>query len=271
VDLSELTQIKPSLVDEGRRLELRLDHGKVNACGSAVIADFERVAEIVRENRRIRSVLMYSEKVSSSGKGIFVAGADVTERMGWSDDQVIAHVRRQRDALLSLRALPVFSVVVVDGIALGLGTELMIAFDYRIAGPQARFALPETGLGIIPGALGSALLSSLIGANHALRMGCTGEEIDAGEAARIGLVDELQADGGLAVARGRALCELVTSRAPRAVAAFKSSVLDGADLAARVAVERMRYESQVRNGDAARGREAFKEIREGRQPSWPER
>lgn len=273
MDLSAFTQLKVSLSDHDQVLRVRLDHGKVNACGSEVIADFERLATFVREQSGLKALVMSSNKVTRSGKSIFVAGADVTERVGWTDEQVIAHVNRQRQALLSLRTLPVFSVVVVNGLALGLGTELMLAFDYRIATTSASFALPETGLGIIPGALGSALLASLVGPNQALRMGCTGDSIPGKEAARIGLVDEFQDNQEAALKRVQALIDKLLLKSPRAVAAYKRCVLEGAGYSeeTRIATEARRYEVQVRNGDAAMGRASFKDIREGKAPNWAAR
>lgn len=273
MNTEDFRQLKVSVEQDGALVVVALDHGKVNACGSEVIGDFERLCEQLENDTHVRGLLMYSTKVSGSGKPIFVAGADVTERVGWSDEQVKAHVRRQREALLRMRALPVFTVVVVNGLALGLGTELMLAFDYRIATGAAAFALPETGLGIIPGALGSSLLSALVGPNHALRLGCTGERVKGKEAARIGLVDELHEGSEAALERARALLGMAATKAPRAVAAFKTSALAGLTLPLdqRVALEAERYEGQVDNGDAAIGRESFQTIRSGGVPAWPPR
>ena len=149
----------------------------------------------------------------------------MTERVGWSVDQVKAHVRWQRETLASLRRAPAFHVTVVDGLALGWGTEFMITADYRIATPNARFALPETGIGILPGAGGTSELSRIVGPNQALRLGMTGEQIDAAEALRIGLIDELATDADAAMVRARALAELAARRSPNAVGAFKQGVL----------------------------------------------
>lgn len=270
---TEFQQLHVTRENDGQTLLVRLDHGKVNACGSTVIADFETLAELIQNEAEIRALIVYSSKVTKSGKSIFVAGADVTERVGWTDDDVIKHVTRQRRALLALRQLPIFSIVLVDGLALGLGTELMLAFDYRIASPKASYALPETGLGIIPGALGSALLSAVVGPNHALRMGCTGEAINADEALRIGLVDELQKSPEEGLKRARDMASNIVKKSPRAIAGFKNAVLASLSLpqSERVRLEAKNYEEQVKNGDAAVGRAAFKDIREGRAPAWPQR
>lgn len=272
MDLDAFKNLHVTLEDQDRRVALRLNHGKVNACGSAVIAELEALAAQIEADTRVQTLVCRSDKVTASGKPIFVAGADVTERADWTDDQVAAHVSRQRNALLRLRLLPVFSVVLVEGLALGLGTELMLAFDYRIATPAAAFALPETGLGIIPGALGTALLSSAIGINQALRLGCSGERIAAEEAARIGLVDELQADAAAARQRADALAAQVGLKSPRAIAAFKAAALGNVgQVMDRIKAESNAYLGQLRNGDAAVGRAAFKDIRAGVRPDWEPR
>ena len=80
-----------------------------------------------------------------------------------------------------------FHGVVAHGVALGWGTEFMLTADWRIAVDNAVFGLPETGLGIVPGAGGTAELWAEIGVGQALKMGMTGERIDASEAKRIGL------------------------------------------------------------------------------------
>src|SRR5690606_32519387 len=116
------------------------------------------------------------------------------ERQGWPEDEVKAHVRRQRKILASLREAPVLHIAVVNGVALGWGTEFLLTADYRIACDEASFGLPETGLGIIPGAGGTSELWAHVGVPHALRLGMTGERIDAAEALRIGLVQERATD-----------------------------------------------------------------------------
>jgi enoyl-CoA hydratase/carnithine racemase len=114
-------------------------------------------------------------------------------------------------------------VVVVGGVAFGWGTELTLAADYVIATDGARFSLPETGLGILPGAGGSTELQRRIGPAHALRLGMTGEVIDADEALRIGLVQERRATVDLALVRAFALARQAAPRSPTALAAVKEA------------------------------------------------
>lgn len=82
-------------------------------------------------------------------------------------------------------------VAAIHGYCLGGGLKIALACDIRIASQDAQFALPELGLGIIPGAGGTQRLSRAVGVATALRLTLTGERIDAAEAMRVGLVSEV--------------------------------------------------------------------------------
>jgi enoyl-CoA hydratase/carnithine racemase len=217
-----------------------------------------------------RVLVTSSRRTSSRGTAIFIAGANVTERADWPLKDVKRHVRWQRTTLARLRRAPVFHVAVVDGIALGWGTEFMLVCDWRIAGPSARFGLPETGLGIVPGAGGASELASLIGLPQALRLGMTGEQVSAEEAWRIGLVDELVPSVDAGLARAAALAAMVKRRSPTAVAAFKAAALAAGGRAddERRRLEAEAYEHCVDTGEAAIGRSNFAEILAGGAAPW---
>ena len=265
----ELTSLHASQTETPPVLTVTMDHGRVNEMGSTELRDWSQITAAL-ESGSIRALVTHSTKVTRSGKPIFIAGANVTERVGWTVEQVKAHVRWQRETLAQLRRAPAFHVTVVDGLALGWGTEFMITADYRIATPNARFALPETGIGILPGAGGTSELSRIVGPNQALRLGMTGEQIDAAEALRIGLIDELATDAPAAMERARALAELAAKRSPTAVGAFKQGVLASLSMAEdeRAELEAKAYELCVDSGDAAIGRENFKAITAGQAVEW---
>lgn len=252
------------LVVDGPVARLRLDHGKANEMGSAEIADWEALAAWL-ETGAVRVLVTHSTKRSGSGKPVFIAGANVTERVGWSPEAVKTHVRRQRTALARLRAAPVFHVAVVDGVALGWGTEFLLTCDWRIATPAATMGLPETGLGILPGAGGTAELPAYVGLSQALRLGMTGETVGGEEAVRIGLADELQPDLDAGLARADALAARVVRRSPTAVAAFKAATLAalGRPGPERAALEALAYEHCADTGEAAVGRANFAAILSG--------
>ncbi len=245
---------------------LELDHGKANEMGSEQLRDFEGLCDTLDA----RALVTWTKRRSRRGTPIFIAGANVTERRGWTDDQVRAHVRWQREVLARVRQLPLFHVGVVHGVALGWGTEYLITCDYRIATAEAVFGLPETGLGILPGAGGSSELWSLIGVPQALRLGMTGERISAEEALRIGLVQEVVPDLEAAMERARILTARVARNSPTGVATFKRAVLGsvGRGPEERRECEALAYEHCVASGDAAVGRENFDRIRAGEPVPW---
>lgn len=244
--------------------QLRIDHGKANEMGRQQIGEWERLCDWL-EPAPVAALVSYSDRLSPRGAPIFIAGANVTERAEWSGGEVKAHVRRQRAVLARLRRVPVFHVGVIHGVALGWGTEYTLACDWRIATPGAKFALPETGLGILPGAGGASELATVIGPNQALRLGMTGESVGAEEAVRIGLVDELATDLASGLDRARSLAARVAVRSPTAVAAYKAAVLAalGQDTEARRDIEARGYEHCVDSGEAAVGRAHFATITAG--------
>ncbi len=255
---------------DGAVAVLQLEHGKANEMGSDQLRDFERLAAWLAEPTAPAALITYSTATSRKGTPIFVAGANVTERVGWNDDDIRQHVRWQRRVLTALRNAPAFHVAVVSGVALGWGTEYLLAADYRIAVPGAVFGLPETGLGILPGAGGTSELARHIGVAHTLRLGMTGERIDHIEAARIGLVQELADSTPLALERARQLAALAATRSPTANAAFKRGVnaAPGRVADERMEIEARAYERCVAAGEAAIGRAHFNDIRKGITPPW---
>jgi enoyl-CoA hydratase/carnithine racemase len=273
MDLSSISALHPHLDAERQLLILELDHGKANEIGAEQLAAFEALCGLLEAPERAQPITCLcttSRRVSQRGKPIFIAGANVTERVGWDDARVKAHVIRQRKLMQRLRRLPLFNVALSGGVTLGWGTEYMLTADYSIATMAASFALPETGLGIIPGARGTAELASMVGPAQALRLGCTGESIDAAEAQRIGLVQELAADVDAGLARVNKLAEQLRRRSPFAVASYKAALLDGLGRceAERIDLEEAAYERCVELGEAAIGRASFAEIREGKTPAW---
>ena len=249
---------------DGGLAHLELDHGKANEMGRDCVAAFERLCVWLEEGSA-RVLLTTSRKRTSKGTSIFISGANVTERRDWTEDEVKTHVRWQRATLARLRRAPVFHVAVVDGLALGWGTEFLLACDYRLAAPGARLGLPETGLGILPGAGGASELPSLVGLPQALRLGLTGELVDAAEAARIGLVDECAESADAALARARDLAAKVLRKSPTSVGAYKAAAQGSLGLPeeARRDLEARAYEHCVAGGDAAVGRANFDAIVSG--------
>src|SRR5688500_7510784 len=132
MDLTPIAALHPRLDAPRQLLILELDHGKANEMGSEQLAAFEALCALLEgpSDQAITCLCTTSRRVSASGKPIFIAGANVTERVGWEDGRVKAHVIRQRGLMQRLRRLPLFNIALSTGVTLGWGTEYMLTADY---------------------------------------------------------------------------------------------------------------------------------------------
>jgi enoyl-CoA hydratase len=215
---------------------------------------FKRIAD----DGSVRAVVITGE-----GKA-FSAGADIKEFMQLETvDEFRAFLHDLERALRRLELLPQPSVAAVNGIAFGGGLELAMACDLRVADARARFAVPEIKLGIVPGAGGTQRLPRLVPKAVAAQMLLTGDPVDATEALRIGLVNEVVGDRPV-VERALELAATLALRAPLAVAAVKR-LLDGlVDTGLEAGLELERDESATLFGtdDRREGTAAFTEKRD---------
>ncbi|KAK0610004.1 ClpP/crotonase-like domain-containing protein [Bombardia bombarda] len=121
----------------------------------------------------------------------FCAGADLKERRGFSKDETAAFLLALRTTFTSLSTLPVPTISAISSLALGGGLELALSTHFRVLTSNATVGLPETRLGIIPGAGGTFRLPALIGVPRARDLIVTGRRVSAAEAYFLGLADRL--------------------------------------------------------------------------------
>ena len=148
----------------------------------------------------------------------FCGGADLGEletRRAQRDWKTALNLRSQR-VFTRLARAPFVSVASVQGPAIAGGFELAMACDLRVVGPTARFALPETSLGIVPSAGGLTRLARLCGVSVAKGVILGGGVLDAPDAMRLGLAHRLGSDDD-----ARSLAETLATRDPRALRAAK--------------------------------------------------
>lgn len=130
--------------------------------------------------------------VATSGKGVFIVGADITEFggvFGAGEDAVIGHLAKNNENNNRLEDLKVPVVVAINGYALGGGLEFCLACDYRIMASSAKIGLPETKLGLIPGWGGTVRLPRIAGVDTAAEWIASGKEQRADAAQKAGVVD----------------------------------------------------------------------------------
>lgn len=158
----------------------------LNALNSTTLAELGEALTTLAGSSQVRVIVL-----TGSGEKAFVAGADVTDMQAMSPVEARAFAHRGATVFSQLENLPQPVIAAVNGFALGGGCELAMACDIRIAAETAKFAQPETGLGITPGFGGTQRLPRLVGQGRAMELLFTGDTIDATEALRIGLVNKI--------------------------------------------------------------------------------
>jgi enoyl-CoA hydratase/carnithine racemase len=149
-------------------------------------------------------------------------------------------------------------ICAMKGISYGGGLEIAGACDIRVAAQDARFAMPEVKLGIIPGYGGTQRLRRLIGIGHTLALVLGAQEIDAETANRWGLVD-IVTPRGEAELTALQLAQNIASYAPVALTAAKRAIRDGGDLTLSdgLAQEQEHFIDCTASSDFAEGLQAF--------------
>jgi len=158
----------------------------------------------------------------------FSTGGDVSE-FGQAPSPIAARwIRFRRDVWGRLKSLPIPTVAAVHGFTVGGGMEMALLCDVAIAADDARFCLPETGLGMVPGVAGTQTAPRRLKPGWALDLCITGRWIDAPMALFVGLVAKVVPRKMLD--RSAYACAAMLSRTPREVAAIaKLAVWEGLD------------------------------------------
>jgi enoyl-CoA hydratase len=160
----------------------------MNALCDALNTDLLKAIGCVCEDTAIRVLIL-----TGSGKA-FAAGADIKEMMSANQFDAERTARKAHSINDALETLPIPVIAAVNGPALGGGCEIALSCDFRVAGENSAFGLPEVGLGIIPGAGGTQRLTKLIGPVRAKEVVMAGKIIKGKEAYEIGLVTKCVPD-----------------------------------------------------------------------------
>jgi enoyl-CoA hydratase/carnithine racemase len=198
--------------------------------------------------------------VIAGGDDWFAAGADIKAMAQRSFQEFLAAPSARFWPRLAAVRTPL--VAAVSGYALGGGCELALACDMIVASESAEFGQPEILLGIIPGGGGTQRLARVLGKQRAMELVLTGRRIDAAEAERLGIVNEVAPrDGWLDAALE--LAAVVAQRPPLAVRFGKQAVLaaDETPLATGLEHERRLFELAMATEDRVEGMTAFVEKR----------
>ena len=226
-----------------------------NAINATVLrAITETLAELA-ENEDVQ-VLVFT----GAGDKAFVAGADINELA----------VRTPKDGLKAtmqgvyekVEQFPKPTIAAVNGYAFGGGHELALACDIRVASTNAQFALPETGLGIMPAAGGTQRLAKLVGLGRATEIVLTGRRVKADEALDMGLVTEVVEPDELLVT-ARETAQAIMAKGPLAIQLAKTVIRHGFDVDHQTGIllERLAQSVLYSSAEKAEGTTAFLEKR----------
>lgn len=231
---------------------------KLNALNAAVIGELDRMFTALGARDDVGAIVL-----TGAGRA-FVAGADIAEVAAAAATPAGLHATAAFGSAVFTRiersSKPV--IAAVNGFALGGGCELALACHIRLAGTTAKFGLPETKLGLIPGYGGTQRLPRLVGTGRALQMIFTGDMVDADAAVAMGLANAVYPPEVL-LTSARALAVSITKNGPLAIAHAITAVTAGAALPMddALALEATHFDAVGRTADLREGMTAFIEKR----------
>ena len=177
----------------------------VNKFNQETLAELQSAVEIMASAADIRGLLL------TSGKPVFVVGADITEftdMFSASKQEFLDGAQHANDIFSRIEDMPFPSVAAINGFALGGGFEVCLACDSRVIAANAAVGLPETGLGILPGWGGTVRLPRLAGYSIAVQWISSGSQQKPEAALAAGAVDKVVAPEALREESLKLLAEL---------------------------------------------------------------
>jgi len=233
----------------------------MNALCTEMARQLAEAAQDLSRDGSVRAVVL-----TSTSERAFSVGADLKERSRMDEAELLSQRPVMRAAFASVLRLPVPTVAAVAGYALGGGFELALSCDLIVASDDAVFALPEVGVGLIPGGGGTQLLMRRVGWSRAAGMVFTARRVGAEEARRLGLVDEVVPRDG---ARRRAVetAWRISENSPQAVRHAKAAMRRGAGLGLEEALD-CEDDYWRRTALGAQRTEGIAAFMEKRVPSW---
>lgn len=192
----------------------------------------------------------------------FSAGADLKERATMTEDEVWKFLDDFRDLLDDLESLPIPTIAAVNGVALGGGWEIALACDFRLVVEDVIVGLPETKLGIIPGAGGTQRLLRLIGVTRAKEWIFQGKRMSGKDAVEWGAATHSYPREGFLNSVMEYAFQFLDS-APLSIRAAKLAIQEGAELTLQKGLDKERefYKTTINTADRKEALLAFQEKR----------
>ena len=231
---------------------------RMNSLSRATLLAFGKLAREALSNSSVRAIV-----ITGRGDKAFCAGADLKERQGMTENDIRVQVELYRSELGPLDRSPKPVIAALNGVAFGGGLELALVCDLRVAAAHALVGLPETTLGIIPGAGGTQRLGRIVGEARAKEMILLGRRLGAAEALAWGLVNRVSPAGVSVVDDAIAWIEPIAHGAPVAQSSALRAIDTSYDvpLGLGLELERVYYDETLRSDDRLEALRAFAEKR----------
>jgi enoyl-CoA hydratase/carnithine racemase len=229
----------------------------LNALNKVTIHELRAAFEDSRDDSTVSGVIL-----TGAGEKAFAAGADIAEIANNTAVEAEEATRRGQSLTDLIENLGKPVIAAVNGFALGGGCELAMACTIRVAAESAKFGQPEVKLGVMPGYGGTQRMPRLVGKSQALKLILSGDIIDATEAYRIGLVDELVPYGQV-VERAETVLKKIIANAPLSVKYSLEAVNKGLEtsVAEGLLIEASLFAVCASTDDKKEGTSAFLEKR----------
>lgn len=237
-------------------LTIRREH-RQNSISRGLLQEFAQQQHLL-DDESVRLIV-----VTAAGDRVFCAGADLKERRQMSDHQVREQLLAYRSELGWLDTSPKPTLAALNGVALGGGLELALLCDLRVARPHVVLGLPETGLGIIPGAGGTQRLPRLVGESRAKELILLQRRLTAREAWDIGLLHYVCPEDEEVLDAALRWAEPILNGAPLAQAAALQAIDAAGELPLPegLELERQLYDRCLSSDDRREALEAFDQKR----------
>ena len=255
----------PVLVDhlaDGRVALITLNRPHAdNAITTEMGTRLTEIVETIAVRSAIRVVVL-----TGAGTKAFSVGSDLRQRKNMTKEDWLRQRQDFDRTLYTVRQLRKPVLAAVNGVAYGGGSELAQSTDFIIASENATFAQPEAMIGLAAGGGSPALLPRLLPPGKAMQMLMTGDPIDAQEAYRLGMVNEVHPPGELMDAAMR-IAMKIASNSPTAVQAVKRAVRlgEGQPIEQSIAIMMDSHWRSAVHPDRIEGIGAFNE---GREPTF---
>lgn len=230
---------------------------KLNALNKDIFDELKSFLDILETDKTARALV-----ITGSGEKAFCVGADLKERQGMNEKDILLRFELVRSLYRRLERLPYGVIAAINGMALGGGLELALTCDLRIASENSVLGLPELELAIIPGNGGTQRLPRVVGMARALELLFLSKKLSAREAFHIGLVHETCLPGQ-AMTHALEWANKLVNVAPLAVKQAKMAVRQGIEknLDEGLQIELESYKACLYSKDRLEGLKAFAEKR----------